>query len=249
MTPKERELIAAVADRLRKAGSPHKDTDAEAFIAAEIASQPDAAYLLTQAVILQEHGLAQAQQRIDALQAELEQAQRSQAPQPSGSFLGGLFRSGREQSSGSPGTTRSTRGMIPSTPDTIRGPNRATAAGAVRAGSGFGDFMRGAAAMAVGVAGGHLLFNGLSNLFDDTDAGTEAVAAETSAETETDTGESSGWGFDDGGEPATGEGLAPGVSEQGWEDDGQGGLADAGYTDEEDLGGVDLGDFDDDSWG
>ncbi len=57
MTPQERELIDAVAQRLRGTRLPEKDAEADRFIRAQIGSIPDALYLLTQAVIVQEQGL------------------------------------------------------------------------------------------------------------------------------------------------------------------------------------------------
>ena len=64
MTPQERELILGVAQRLRTATLTQKDSEAERLILAEIGSQRDALYLLTQAVIVQEQGLRHAQERI-----------------------------------------------------------------------------------------------------------------------------------------------------------------------------------------
>src|SRR5438105_2617048 len=91
MTPQERELIEAVAQRLRAAQLPQKDAEAERFIRAQIGSVPDALYLLTQAVIVQEQGLKHAQERIAQLEAAVQQA--GAAPRQGG-FLGGLFGGG-----------------------------------------------------------------------------------------------------------------------------------------------------------
>src|SRR5437764_15077291 len=82
MTPQERELIEGVARRLRDTRLPEKDLEADRLIRAEIGSQPDSLYLLTQTVIVQEQGLRHAQERIRQLE--------SGAAGPSrGSFLGG----------------------------------------------------------------------------------------------------------------------------------------------------------------
>src|SRR5437764_10188723 len=80
MTPQERELIEGVARRLRDARLPDKDLEADRLIRAEIGSQPDALYLLTQTVIVQEQGLRRAEERLR--QSEGQGA-------GSGSFLGG----------------------------------------------------------------------------------------------------------------------------------------------------------------
>ena len=157
MTPQEQELILTVAKRLREAPVAAKDAQAEELIQREIGVQRDAPYLLTQAVILQEHALKQAQERIGAMESELEQTRQQASAQSRGGFLGGLFGGGAPAAL-SPGSNR----------------GRGWTSGQS---SGFGDFMRSAASVAVGVAGGQLLFSGLSGLFGDESApGTEAAA-------------------------------------------------------------------------
>ena len=67
MTPQEQKLIQGVADRLRNANLTERDPDAESYIQKEIGAQPDSTYILTQAVIIQEHALKQAQTQIENL--------------------------------------------------------------------------------------------------------------------------------------------------------------------------------------
>jgi uncharacterized protein len=86
MTPQERELILAMAQRLRDTPLTEKDSEAERLIQTTIGSQPNALYLLTQAVIVQEQGLRHAQERIQQLE--------SQQSKPGGflsNWLGGGF--------------------------------------------------------------------------------------------------------------------------------------------------------------
>ncbi len=135
MTPQERELIEAVAQRLRGTRLPEKDSEADRFIQAQIGSVPDALYLLTQAVIVQEKGLEHARERIRQLEAA--------APQKQGGFLSSLFGGGTPQAPPPP----------PSYPQPQAGP------------SAVGSFLRTAAATAAGVAGGELIFDGLRHLF------------------------------------------------------------------------------------
>ncbi len=144
MTPQERELIEAVAQRLRGARLTEKDAEAERFIQAEIGSQPDALYLLTQAVIVQEQGLKHAQERIGQLEAALQQA----GAQPKhGGFLSSLFGGGQA----SP--------QLPAVPpQPAYGPPPAGLSAA-------GSFLRTAAAAAAGVVGGQLIFDGLRHMF------------------------------------------------------------------------------------
>ncbi|MDX2158318.1 MAG: DUF2076 domain-containing protein [Hyphomicrobiaceae bacterium] len=106
MTPDERQLISGLFDRMRSNGPVDKDREAESLINQAVRQTPDAAYLLVQSVLAQEHYLQQAGGRIEELEgrmrdledelARFQQAQ--QAPQRSGggSFLGGLFGGGRQ---------------------------------------------------------------------------------------------------------------------------------------------------------
>ncbi len=105
MTPDERQLISGLFDRMRSNGPVEKDRDAESLINQAVRQTPDAAYLLVQSVLAQEHYLQEAGGRIEELEArmrdledELAHLQQSQqAPQRSGggSFLGGLFGGGQ----------------------------------------------------------------------------------------------------------------------------------------------------------
>lgn len=220
MTPQEQELILKVVQRVQQAPAQTKDPQAEQLIHDQLAQYPDALYLLTQAVIIQEQGLLQAQQQIRGLQTELQQARTAPAPQ-GGGFLGGMFGgtpsgvaanptpamplTGAGTSSGfspgvkpggKPGTTANAAG---------KGPQPKAAAGNVAAGanrSGMGDFMRNAAMMAVGVAGGQMLYSGLQGMFSDEPgdaAAADATAAETTATDAADpVADSGGWGADQG---------------------------------------------------
>jgi hypothetical protein len=206
MTPQEKDLILTVADRLKKAELPSKDADADRLISGEIASQPDAAYKLTQAVLIQEQALKEAQNRIGAMEKELKRVRAQASGSDQGSFLGGLFGGGAKASkSASP---QSTEGAGPSgLPASAR-----TGAASTRS---FGDFMQSAASVALGVAGGHLLFSGLSNLFDGAVEAGAAQAAESgladAAETET-----GGWGQEDGFDPAAHGSVADAADGAGW---------------------------------
>lgn len=73
MTPHERDLILKVADEVRTADRTTVDREAEQLIRAEVAAQPNAAYILTQRVIVQDLALQQAKTRIEELEARLRQ--------------------------------------------------------------------------------------------------------------------------------------------------------------------------------
>lgn len=181
MTPQERKLIEGVGQRLRGANVSEKDAEAEALIKQEIAAQPDSTYVLTQAVILQEHALKIAQSQIEGLQKEVEQARQgggsTDQQAPGASFLGGLFGGGGQQSRSSGARA----GARPARRDPWGGPagspQQATAPG-----GGFGGFMKSAAAMAVGVAGGALLAGAIQDMFQDEDGQEDQLAEESAAD-------------------------------------------------------------------
>jgi hypothetical protein len=283
MTPQERELIMKVAERIQNAPQQTKDPEADRLIAEQMARRPDANYLLTQAVIVQEYGLQQAQERIHSLEQELTQARSAPTTgnAAGGSFLGGMF--GGPSTPPSPAAVQSQAQRPPMsagkkpptgapgrpTANQPNQPNNAQQAGGNR--SGMGDFMRNAAMMAVGVAGGQMLFSGLQGMFGDSAAETavadmppseDATAAADSPDPAAE--DSGGWGGDQG---VSEEGLAGDSSawEQPdpaadpadpWGAGGAGagdetlsdsGFDDGGFDDGGDSGGDDFGG--DDDWG
>lgn len=159
MTPQEKELIETVFARLERAGGTAKDGEAEAFIRDQVRRQPDAAYGLTQAVIVLEAGLNQAQQKISDLQRQLDEA-RGGAAQNGGSFLGGNSPWG----SGSVPRSGTAPQPQPQHQPSYYAP-QAPVSGPWAQPSGGGSFLRNAATMAAGVAGGALIAEGLTSLF------------------------------------------------------------------------------------
>jgi uncharacterized protein len=147
MTPQEKDLVTQLLQRLKQAGGAAKDPEAETLIRQAMAEQPDAPYYLVQTVLMQDMALAEAQRRI----ADFErQAQPSSAPQRS--FLGGT---------------------APSAGPWARAPQQAPqpvpssgwTSSPVMPQAGGSGFLRSAATTAMGIAGGALLFQGLSSLF------------------------------------------------------------------------------------
>lgn len=61
MTDQERQLIVGLADRMKSAPAPQVDREADALIQSTIGSRPDALYILTQTVLIQDMALKQAQ--------------------------------------------------------------------------------------------------------------------------------------------------------------------------------------------
>lgn len=167
MTPQEKALIDSVFDRLAQMASTTKDAEALTYIRDRAASQPDATYGLVQAVLIQEMALNHANTRITQLEHELAQG----AEQGQGSsFLGGAA------TGAGPWGPRATQPQPQQAPQPqyqqpqYQQPQyqaqpqyqQPTSAWGAPAGGGF---LRNAAGMAAGVAGGTLLAEGIASLF------------------------------------------------------------------------------------
>ncbi len=114
MTDEERDLITRFIERVAGAQTqgqplPPIDPDADKLIADLFTRHPEARYRITQMAVVQEHALAEAQNRINRLQWELTQLHQAQAAPPPGAspwsapgaappqsrgFLSGLFGGG-----------------------------------------------------------------------------------------------------------------------------------------------------------
>jgi hypothetical protein len=80
MTPEEKQMLTDFANKIAQTPAPPRDPEAEDFIRTHIGSRPDALYLMTQTVLIQNMALDHAQQEIEQLKQQ----------RPSGgSFLGG----------------------------------------------------------------------------------------------------------------------------------------------------------------
>lgn len=139
MTPNERDLLTTFLGDLGQARAASKDPEAAALISRTFAANPDAAYLVVQHTILSDQALHAAQARI----AELEAQHAATLRDSQSSFLGSSKVWG--------GTA------VPQTAPSNTSP--------FAPGGGLGSFLRSAGTTAAGVAGGELLFEGLSGLF------------------------------------------------------------------------------------
>jgi hypothetical protein len=143
MTEQERQLISDLAERLRNAPAPQIDPEADKLIRREIGSRPDALYILTQTVLLQELALQQAKAQIEQLQQQPQQ----------GSFLPGRGGgSGQESRVQQPSGYQNSSYYGQPQPE---GPG----------GGGFSNFLRSAATTAAGVIAGEIAFESLSSMF------------------------------------------------------------------------------------
>lgn len=209
---------------------PPVDPEADRLIAEQFNRYPEARYRLTQLAFVQEHALTEAQNRMQRLEWELQQA-RQQAQQQqssnSGGFFSGLFgggsRSAPPQQGGpgpawnqGPGAAPNYQQAPPPPPQGAPGYQPGMFQ---RSGSGF---LGSALTTAAGVAGGLIAGNALMNLF----SGSHGM----------------GGGFGGGfgaGSPMVGSpwGSASGTPDQGyvdqgsWSDSSGGGQTDPGYVD------------------
>ncbi len=148
MTPEERRLLTDLATKVSQTPPPARDPEAEDFIRKNIGSRPDALYLMTQTVLIQNMAIEQAQQQIRELQ--------QRAPQPayqgvsSGSFLG--------QTQSAPQQPQYASQQPQYAPPQAYGPPPTAAPAG-------GGFLRGAMQTAAGVAAGALAFEGVRSLF------------------------------------------------------------------------------------
>jgi hypothetical protein len=170
MTPQERDLIVQLFTRLQQQANQTKDRDAEGLIAQGVTQVPDAPYSLVQTVLIQDMALSEAHNRIQDLESQVAAA-KAAPPQPPTSFLGAAR--GSVPSAGpwarpaSPPPSQPAQGSPwspvgqPQAPTPMAPPAMAPLA-APGASSGF---LRQAATTAASIAGGALLFQGISSLF------------------------------------------------------------------------------------
>lgn len=200
---------------------PPVDREADQLIADLFNRYPEARYRLTQTAFVQEHALVQAQNRIQELEWELENAQRqAQAQQSRGGLFGGMFGGGAQR-----------QAPMPPRPQPVAPPPGYNAM--QQAGPQGGGFLRTAAMTAAGVAGGMVLGNMLMGAFSGGGAQAAAATAGGFGQEAVPTSAS----------PWTDPGTA--AADQGWGNTGAGGndAYGAGYQDDAAAG--DAGGYDD----
>jgi len=144
MTPDERNMLNDLAERVSQMPATARDPEAEEIVRTKIGKRPDALYLMTQTVLIQNLALQRAQQQIEELQKRVSQPQvgsgSSWLGQPSGSYSGG------QQAQNS-------------------APSQQQYAPAPATSFGGGGFLRGAAQTAAGVAAGTLAAEAIGSMF------------------------------------------------------------------------------------
>lgn len=218
MNSEEQTLIDGLFSRLQQAetDSAPRDAQAEARIKEHMTRQPAAGYYMTQSILVQEHALKnldaqnkQQAQQIQQLQDELQRA-KSQAAQPapsSGGFLSSIFGGGSRDAQPPQSAPASSGGgwREPARPSFGQpAPQQNYAApqqnyqqpqqpAAAPIGSGF---LGGALKTAAGVAGGVMLAEGISSLFNHNSQQPQVVE-EIIREVPAPASDNSNWGNDD----------------------------------------------------
>ena len=175
MTPQEQQLITELFARLQQTPAQAKDADADQLIRKGVIENPETPYLLVQTVLIQDMALSQAQHRVAELEqqlAEAKEASSAQPSQPATSFLGGAL---SHFLGGAPSRGSVPPASQPPAPPPAAAPgsnqsaaNSASFGGAAAPGmmsSASSGFLRSAAATALGVTGGQLLFQGIQSMF------------------------------------------------------------------------------------
>jgi len=159
MTPQERDIITQFVERAVRAGGEPIDPEADRLLADLLARHPEARYRIAQTAFVQEHALAEAQNRIRELEWQL---QNQQAQPQSRGFLGGLFGGGAALQ----------RPMTPP-PAPLQAPNAA----ALQQAQGRPGFLGTAAMTAAGVVGGVLLGNAIASWMSGSHGSAQAASS------------------------------------------------------------------------
>ena|SRR5271165_5600765 len=151
MTPEERQLLTDLAKKIAQTPAPARDPEAEEFIRTQIGSRPDALYLMTQTVLIQNMAIEHAKQEIDQLKR-----QQPAPAAPGGSFLGGGGGWGSPQPAYNTPQPQPSYNVPPPMP-----PQQPSFGG----GGGMSSFLKTAGVTAAGVAAGALAFEGIRSMF------------------------------------------------------------------------------------
>ncbi len=152
MNSQERNQLSQFLAQLSEVRLSNKDADAEALIAAAVAKQPDAAYLLVQRALLQDQALSAAKNQISELQNQVHNA---------GNQRGGFLANDpwAQPTANTGAVPGSGNYQVP------RGAPAPQSAGFLGgAGAGGSSFLGNVATTAAGVVAGSFLFQGIENL-------------------------------------------------------------------------------------
>ncbi|MFJ4347329.1 DUF2076 domain-containing protein [Pseudomonas sp. NPDC089401] len=234
MNTDEQTLIDGLFGRIKQAEDPNqpRDPQAQACIEEHVRQQPAAPYYMAQAILVQEAAIKRLDEQNKQLEAELKQARaqaeasRAGSNNGGGGFLSSIFGGGARNPATAPQPQRSAAPVAPA--GGWREPSapgfsqpqmqqQQPGFGAAPARGGAGGFMAGAMQTAAGVAGGVLLAQGISSLFNHDKPEEVAEVIKEEPAPASDTG---GWNDQGGQEHVADNG--------GWGND-QGGYADTDY--------------------
>ena len=169
MQSEEQQLIDGLFDRLKQAESHTgaRDQAAEQRIQARIREQPAAPYYMAQSIIIQEAALKRMDQRVKALEAQVNtlQQQAAQSQQSSGGFLSSLFGGGHRPAPQQTQNYQAAQQNQAAWNNAPQQPYSQPAAPVQAAPSRAGSFIGGALQTAAGVAGGVMLADMLTGMF------------------------------------------------------------------------------------
>ena len=155
MTQDERNMLSDLANKIAQTPAPPRDPEAEEFIRKNIGARPDALYLMTQTVLIQNMALQQSQHQIQDLQQRAGQPVPASYAGGAGSFLGQNAPPAYNQGPYQPPSQAGYQAA---------GPQYASSSFAPPP-SGMSSFLRGAAQTAAGVAAGTIAVQGIESLF------------------------------------------------------------------------------------
>ena len=156
MTQDEKNMLTDLANKIAQTPAPPRDAEAEDFIRKSIGSRPDALYLMTQTVLIQNMALQQSQHQIQELQQRMSQPATASGYSGGGSFLA--------PSAPVPPAYGQQQYQTPPQQQYQTAPQYAPQPVAPPA-SGMSGFLRGAAQTAAGVAAGTIAVQGIESLF------------------------------------------------------------------------------------
>ena len=162
MNPKETQSLQDFLTQLIQVRGVSKDPQADAMIAAAVAQQPDAGYLLVQRSLLVEQALTGAKAQIATLQSQI-QALQAATPESSRSFLDANTWGNMPAPAARPAPAPY-MAAAPMAPAPVQYQAAPAAPGFF--GGGLGSTLGTVAATAAGVAGGAFLFQGIEHLMN-----------------------------------------------------------------------------------
>jgi uncharacterized protein len=240
MNTDEQTLIDGLFGRIKQAEDPSqpRDAQAQARIEEHVRQQPAAPYYMAQAILVQEAAIKRLDEQNKQLEAELKQARaqldatRASSGNGGGGFLSSIFGAGARNPEPAqpqrPSAPVASGGgwREPSAPGFSQQQPQAQAQpagfGAAPARSGASSFLGGAMQTAAGVAGGVLLAQGISSLFNHHAQPEEVV--EVIKEEPAPASDTGGWN-DQGAQQQV-------ADNSGWGND-QGGWADTDYSNDD----------------